>query len=135
MELVADTNIVAAAILRPGLTRNLMFNPELALYSPERLVAELDKHEKEFLEKSGLSTDQYRQAVALVLAQVSILPAEMYSHHALEAKEIAPDKSDWPFFAVALHKKCGIWSNEKRLKLQDKARVISTEELLNALTQ
>lgn len=133
MELVVDTNIITAAILRAGVTRNLAFHNEILLYSPDCLYAELSKHEDEFREKSGLDRLSFRQASSLVLAHVNVLPLEAYNHHAQHAKEIAPDHDDWPFFSVALQKNCPLWSNEKRLKNQKEVKVYSTQELLDAL--
>ena len=34
------------------------------------------------------------------------------------------------YFALALKLNCGIWSNDKKLKNQDKVKVYSTEDLL-----
>ncbi|MFH1094689.1 MAG: PIN domain-containing protein [Candidatus Micrarchaeota archaeon] len=45
------------------------------------------------------------------------------------ARRLSPDPDDWPFFALALSRDCGIWSNDKRLKKQAKVKVWSTEEL------
>jgi len=133
MELVADTNIVAAAILRKGLTRELLFNPVLSLFSPDRLTAELYGHEAEFVEKSGLTGEQFRQAVALVLSRIDVLPFEFYSHLAFQARQTAPDKDDWPFLAVAMRKNCCLWSNDKKLRQQDKVKVVDTAELREIL--
>lgn len=133
MEIIADTNVVAAAVIRKGLTRDLLFNPEFVPFSPDRLAAELFSHEKEFLEKSGLLSEQFQQATALVLSRITILPLESYAAHAAAAKEAAPDPEDWPFFAAALHKNCGLWSNDKKLRQQNKVKIFSTEELLEFL--
>ena len=46
-----------------------------------------------------------------------------------EAEEISPDEKDILYFALALKLKCGIWSNDKRLKQQDQVRIYSTAEL------
>ncbi|HLD63176.1 MAG TPA: PIN domain-containing protein [Candidatus Norongarragalinales archaeon] len=133
MELVVDTNIVAAAILKKGLTRNLLFNGELSLYAPDRLATELLKHEKEFTAKSGLSREQFQQAAAIVLSRVVSLPFESYASYSARAKQISPDADDWPFFAAALQRNCPIWSNDKKLKLQTAVKLYSTEELLARL--
>lgn len=133
MELIADTNIIAAALLRKGLTRNLLFNSQLTLYSPDRLSVELFKHEEEFLTKSGLTYREFTEASSLVLSRVTTLPFETYSAYAKEAQKITPHHKDWPFFAVALQKKCGIWTSEKKLKEQDRVKVYSTTELLKIL--
>lgn len=40
---------------------------------------------------------------------------------------------DSEYFALALKLNCAIWSNDKRLKQQDKIKVYSTEDLVKVL--
>ena len=133
MDLAVDTNVVVAAILKQGITRNLVFNSSLSLYSPERLSIELANHEKEFLEKTGLSAEVFREVFALVVSQIQIMPLKEYIAYADVAKKVSPDQDDWPFLAVALSKKCVLWSNDKLLCNQKMVRVYSTQDLLDVL--
>ncbi|HII54240.1 hypothetical protein COT30_00730 [Candidatus Micrarchaeota archaeon CG08_land_8_20_14_0_20_49_17] len=133
MELVADTNIVAAAILRDGLTRSLLFRSDIQAYSPAHLLDELEKYKPEFMEKSGLSPDSYDDAVKLVLRNVSTSQLDNYAQFEQEAKKISPDPGDWPFFALALAKNCAVWSNDKKLKNQKQVTVYDTTELYGIL--
>ena len=41
-----------------------------------------------------------------------------------EALVASPDENDSEYFALAMKFGCPIWSNDKRIKLQDKVRVI-----------
>ncbi|MFA5049670.1 MAG: PIN domain-containing protein [Candidatus Micrarchaeia archaeon] len=43
MDLIVDTNIVVSAILKKGITRNLLFHPDITLFSPAYLKEELQK--------------------------------------------------------------------------------------------
>ena len=47
-----------------------------------------------------------------------------------EAEAICPDRSDIPFFALAMKMRIPIWSNDKKLKEQSEVVVYSTAELL-----
>jgi len=133
MQLVVDTNIVVSAVLRASLTRALLLRPDLNLLSPEMLKEEFEKHRNELIEKSGLSKEQFDKATELVFMNIRILPRQVYAGFELEAKEIAPDKDDYPFFAAALSIGCPIWTNEKRLKKQEKIIVYNTEEIYRLL--
>ncbi|MBI4399342.1 hypothetical protein HY570_01205 [Candidatus Micrarchaeota archaeon] len=135
MELVADTNIIAAAILRAGVTRNLIFRTDIILFSPEYVSKELEKHEKEFLQKSGLSKEEYESATSIVLLNLNQLPHNEYLKFEKESKKLSPDPYDWPFFAVAISKKCAIWSNDSMLKKQTEIQIYTTKELLEILTK
>lgn len=41
--------------------------------------------------------------------------------------------NDAIYFAVALYKRCPIWSNDKLMAKQDRVKVISTKDLLAIL--
>jgi len=133
MDLVADTNIVVAAIVRKGPTRYLLFNGTMRTFTPDFFFSELEEHEAEFAGKSRLPYEQYRHSVRLVLNQIEWIPHEIYSKFKVEAKAITPDPDDWPFFALALQKKCALWSNDRRLKNQQHVPVYSTKEILEML--
>jgi len=108
MEFVVDTNIIAAAITRGGMTRSLILRPDLKLHSPEFMRAEVAAHEKEFLEKSRLEEVKFRQAAEIVFRNLHEAAQAEYSDYEKEAKTISPDENDWPFFALAIVRKCRI---------------------------
>ena len=64
---------------------------------------------------------------------INIIPKEDFVDYIEEAEKISPDPNDIMYFALALKLKCGIWSNDKRLKRQNKIKVYSTEELNSML--
>ena len=41
-----------------------------------------------------------------------------------------PDPKDIVYFALAIHLRCSIWTNEKKLKEQEEIRVYHTHELI-----
>jgi predicted nucleic acid-binding protein len=135
MELIVDTNVAIAAVLRKGLTRNLIFNRILRLYCPEALFLEIEEHSKSLLGKSKLSLSDFEFMINLVADQITVLPIESYSDLKKEAVLITPDVDDWPFFAAALSKNLPLWSNDKGLKQQKKIKIVSTEELFKLLSR
>ncbi|MEK6954168.1 MAG: PIN domain-containing protein [Candidatus Micrarchaeota archaeon] len=135
MELIVDANIVVAAILKDGLTRNLLFNSNLYLYGPENLSLEIMEHETEFISKLGVGKAEFDNLTSALLNNLEILPLAYFEKKKKEALEFVPDRNDWPYFAVALLKGCAVWSNDKRLKEQKKIKVISTEELYSQLSK
>jgi predicted nucleic acid-binding protein len=56
---------------------------------------------------------------------------EELSEFVQEAENITPDPDDMVYFALALRMKCPIWSNDKKLKEQEKVKVYNTHELVN----
>ncbi|HIJ03012.1 TPA: hypothetical protein HA369_01705 [Candidatus Woesearchaeota archaeon] len=63
--------------------------------------------------------------------KITISPKEDYQQYLTPAKHITPDENDTEYFALALKLSCPIWSNDKRLKNQEKIRIFSTTELLH----
>ena len=133
MEFVADTNVIAAAIVKEGATRKILFQGAFDLYSPDYLLDELNRNRGAFLAKSGLTDEAYERVVQTVLSNVSQVPFDAYIPFKENAEKISPDGKDWPFFAVALQRKCAIWTNEKRLKRQETVKVFDTKELLDLM--
>ena len=66
MELVVDTSVVVAALLKEGATRNLLFNSSLRLYSPERLELEIIKNKEKFKELARFTEEEFYESLALV---------------------------------------------------------------------
>lgn len=133
MELVVDTNIAIAALLREGATRSLIFRPDLLLLSPQRLPEEIEKHKIELLEKAGRNEEQYNIAVRLILSEIEIVLPAGYKHLMKDALRISPDPDDAIFLALALVRGCPLWSNDKLLKSQKEVVVYNTKELFERL--
>ncbi len=133
MKLVIDANIVMAGLLRDSVTRRIIITSELSLYSPPFLMEELDKHWKILLAKSGLTDSEFAMVKKILLADISIIQKPEFDKFLEEAKALAPDYGDVPYFALALLLNCALWSNDKRLKQQPKVRVYSTEDLAKLL--
>lgn len=60
---------------------------------------------------------------------ITVVPEEEYSKFMKEAEKISPDPKDTMYFALALKLKCGLWSNDKKLKEQNKVNVYSTDQV------
>lgn len=125
MQLVADTNIVVAALLRKGSTRSLLFSKKVELFSPDRVGIEILKHKEEFMEKASMKESQFQQALELLLGEISIIPVEDYSSLKPKALKICPKghEDDWPFLALSLRLSCPLWSNDSALKSQSEVKV------------
>jgi len=133
LELVADANIIIAAMLRPGMTRSIIFRPDVSLCAPQIINVEIGKYREEFIRRSGLNEKEYDETLSIILSNVEIVPAPEYEFLAREAQKISPDHDDWAFFALALIFDRPIWSNEKILKDQKKVKVYNTEEICRLL--
>jgi len=134
MELVVDANILMSALISTeGKTFDLMLNNRIKLFSVEKLLEEIKEHEPEILAKSGLSEYELELFLSLVSAQIEFIPYPELKGFIPEAEKITPDIDDTEYLALALKLKCSIWSNDKKLKEQDKIKVYTTNEIIELI--
>jgi predicted nucleic acid-binding protein len=129
MELVVDANILFAALIKDSYTSELMFNDNLKLYAPDFLVTEFMKYEDLILRKTGRSRESFIEIMHCLNAVITTIPEEEILPFFEQAKSISPDENDIMYFALALKLKCGIWSNDNRLKHQNLVKIYSTQDV------
>ena len=83
------------------------------------------------MEKTSRTKDEFIQTMYLLKDIIAVVPKEEYTEYMAKAEEISPDKKDTMYFALALKLKCGIWSNDKKLKKQNKIKVLNTKEIID----
>ena len=123
MELIVDANILFAMFIRDGVTTDLAFEKSFQLIAPEFIIDEFIKYKKEISFKSKRSPENFIQLI-------TIIPSEEYCDFIDESLEISPDENDAMYFALALRRNSPIWSNDKKLKEQDKVKIYSTKEIM-----
>lgn len=134
MELVIDANILMSALISTqGKTYDLIFNDRIKLFSIDKLLDELEKHKTEILQKSDLSEYDFDIFLSLISSKIEFISYSECQEFIKQAEKISPDLNDAEYFALALKLKCAIWTNDKRLKQQDKVKIYSTEELLKEI--
>ncbi len=62
--------------------------------------------------------------------KITIIPLEELIDYVEEAEKITPDPKDMVYFALALKLNGVIWSNDKKLKEQNRIKVYATHELI-----
>jgi predicted nucleic acid-binding protein len=124
---------MSALIATEGKTYDLIFNDRIRLFAPEFLMEELEKYKSEILSKSKLSEADFELFLSLVSSEIKFISGSEFERFIHKAKEITPDPNDTEYFALALKLECSIWSNDKKLKSQNKVRVYSTTELMKII--
>ena len=134
MRFVIDANVLFSALVKEGLTSDLLFIDELHFYAPEYLFEEFQKYKNVILDKTTRTMDDFERILRLLEGRIVIIPFEEFEGYYDEAERITPDKKDVPYLALALFLKIPIWSNDKPLRNQRAVKVISTSELLGLLS-
>ena len=130
MDVVVDANILFASIIKEGVTIRLIFTDELHLFAPEFLLSEFSKHREEILEKTYRSEDEFNKLIEVISRRINFVPKEEIDPFMKNAEKISPDPDDSMYFALAMRIGAAIWSNDSRLKNQNKIKVHTTSELI-----
>ncbi len=135
MKLVIDANVLFASFIKNNLTRAIMLKKPFSFYSPDYLVDEFFEHLEELADKTMISPRTLKGKVKelLRLSDIKLVEKRDFEDFLDNASKIIPDSDDVAYVALALKLNCAIWSNDKRLKEQNKVKVYSTEDLIDIL--
>ena len=129
MDLVIDANILFASLIKDSFTYRLLFSGKLHLFAPEYIFTEFEKHKEEIIEKTERTTEEFFRLVEILKRRIILVPLEELLSYVEEAEKLNQDPDDIVYFALALRLNCAIWSNDKKLKQQNKVEVYNTQEL------
>ena len=130
MDLVVDANVIFSALIKDNFSYYLLFSGRFHLFTPEYIFTELEKHKEEILDKTERKTEEFFRLLDVLKRRITIVPLEELTEYVDRAEKISPDSGDMAYFALALKFNCPIWSNDKKLKQQDKIKVYPTHELV-----
>lgn len=130
MDLVIDSNILFAALLKESGTSEILFKH--TLYAPEFIFEEFRKYRDYLKSKTKRTEEQFNELFDLFERNVILIPKEEIKLFIEKAEKISPDTKDVAYLALALKLRCGLWSNDKDLKeKQNTIPVYSTKELIS----
>ena len=135
MKLVVDANVLIAALIKSGATRDIFLSGNIEMHSPDYLKEEIEEHRAELIEKADVDKETFNRVLWLLLSKIIFVPADKLLEFEEKSKEVSPDAKDRAYFALALcmGEEAVIWSNDKKLKEQGKVKVYSTSELLEII--
>ncbi len=133
MELVVDANILFSALIKNSTTAELLFNEELKLYTSEFIIEEFFKYEGVILQKTSRTREEFIQIMHQLKEIITVIQQDDYNPYIKEAEVLSPDEKDIMYLALALKLNCPLWSNDKKLKQQNKINILNTAEILQLL--
>ena len=136
MNVVIDSNILFSALIKDSITRKLILEYDEFFLFPEYIFEEMEKHKEELFKKSRMNIEDFNKLLQLLLQKVVIVPNEVLYSRRKEAVEIIKDidPNDAIFLACALaYPDTILWSEDKRLKMQTKIKVLNTKEIKELL--
>jgi len=130
--IVVDANIILPFFSAKSFTRKLIVHLFLGgcrLIAPEYAFLEIEDKKEIIKKKFSLTERQFYVLLSVAKKIIQPIGVSEFRSYLEKAKAVSPDPKDVEYFALALKFSCPIWSNDKRLKQQDKVLVLSTEEI------
>lgn len=119
MELVADANVLLSAVIG-GRAAYVLQHPSITeVFTPSSAYDEVLEHLRPVTRKKRLPYGKILLAFAAL--PVVVVEEEEYQRHISEAKRRigARDPGDIDVLALALYRRCAVWSNDNDLKSQE----------------
>ncbi|MBI2670587.1 PIN domain-containing protein [Candidatus Woesearchaeota archaeon] len=132
MIIVVDSNVLFSALVKVSLTRKIIYEMDEDLVFPELIFEELRRNKLDLVKKSKLSEEEFDETLRLILKCVRIIPTVLLLPYKKEAWDLIKEHSpeDVIFVACALaFDNAILWSNDKKLKRQNKVLVLNTREI------
>jgi predicted nucleic acid-binding protein len=129
MDVVVDANVIFAVLIKDSFSYHLLFSGRFHLFTPEYIFTEFEKHKEEILGKTERTTEDFFRLIDILKRRITLVPLEELTEYVEEAEKLTPDPNDMAYFALALKLNCAIWTNDKKLKEQDKIKVYHTHEI------
>ena len=140
MKLVVDSNVLFTFFWKNSAFNKLSTNQNLAFFSPEYALEEINKYAFEIIKKSKIFKDDFTKLKKELALLVEFISLKEYSHLFKEAELLIKNPSkneasellgDIDFFALALKLNSIIWSNDYLFKKQSTIKVVTTKEILD----
>ncbi len=132
LSFVVDSNILISALVRDGVTRKIIFNPNLLFFTPDYTLLEIHKHKISIAEKAGIPLVVLDTLVDHIFSVVVIINKSEYCSFIDYAKILIGnvDIDDVSFLALSLSKDLPLWSNDQHFLLQNEISVYSTNYMM-----
>lgn len=134
MNLILDNNILFS-LMNPESMNSFIFHNlyETEFFAPYFIIEEFNKYEKECLRKSKLDKKKFAQRKKEIFSKVNFVKFSDFKKDVKNAEKFCPDENDVFYFALCLKLNLPLWSNDKKLKDQNRVIVLNTEDLIDVV--
>lgn len=131
MECVINANILFSIANPNSVTRNIISNFAINLYSPKFALKEIKKYKQTIIKKAKLEDfDEYLQ---ILEERINFIDIDKYKQEIKICKNLIEDEKDIEYLALAKRLNLPLWSNDKLLKNQNIVKVINTAEMVELI--
>ena len=130
MKFVVDTNILISALLKGGLSREILTSLDFSFFTPSFALSEIIKYKEYICKESSLTEEQFNSVLNKIFEYIKIIPTEKYQSYINQSVSLIDDNKDISFLACAIALNASILSDDKHFKKQKKVKVFTTEEFV-----
>ncbi len=143
MKVVVDSNVLFTSFWKDAVFNKISLRLDLALYSPEFALEEINKYTYEIIKKAKITKEEFKKIKEELVLRVVFIPIKEYVAYLKQAQQAISDLpkeaitsllNDLDFLALSLKLECPLWSNDSLLKKQKKIEVITTKEIISLLS-
>lgn len=84
MDIVVDANILFAILIKKGITERILLSNDLHLYAPEYLFVEFRKHEKDLLQITHRTSQDFLCLIELLERRIEVIPVSEFKQYLKE---------------------------------------------------
>jgi predicted nucleic acid-binding protein len=134
MILVVDANVILAALIKDGKTREVLMSRSFKFVAPDFIKDETQKHKAYVKKKAGLSDVEFDLLLNLIFSEIETIPETEYNSTLKKAKDLIEDVNDVPYVACCLALSCdAVWTNDDHYKTEKGLKIVKTEYLLTLM--
>ncbi len=135
MRLAVDANILVAALLKDGATRQILLEDDLEFFAPEHLLAEIKTvlRSATVRKRIPLSNEDLFDLANAIVSRVTFVPEKLFLSFIKPSLSLVTHAEDAPYIALSMAFKIPLWSNDSALKKQRNVAIYTTPELIKLL--
>jgi predicted nucleic acid-binding protein len=130
--LIIDSNILISALIKKGITRDILTNLNINFIFPEYGLEEVYFYKREIVKKAKISEGEFDLLLLRLLKYVRLVPIEVFINFREEADKIMRDidRQDVVFISTALAFHCPVWSDDKHFQKQKEVVIYTTKDMI-----
>jgi predicted nucleic acid-binding protein len=133
MKMIIDSNRIISALIKDGLTREIIISNKFQFYTLNYVLDEIMKHKEYIIKKAKLNENQIDCLFNLIMENITIVSDKRIKIHINKAINIMKniDIDDSPILACALAiENDGIWTEDKDFDKQNEIKIWKTNDLI-----
>lgn len=130
MKIIVDATILFELLKKDSIAANLFFNRKVKLYAPETLLKDFENYGEIVKTKTGRSAFEFEKFMSLLRKRIRKVRLQNFKHYISSAQQITAEESDHIYYALAMHMKCPVWTNNMQMKGQRHILAYTTSEVM-----